>query len=59
VGSVGQPRDLNPRASFGFYDDTAGTISIVRFDYAIAAVQDKIAAAHLPEALARRLVVGR
>jgi hypothetical protein len=31
----------------------------VRFDYAIARVQEKIVAAHLPEALARRLLVGR
>jgi diadenosine tetraphosphatase ApaH/serine/threonine PP2A family protein phosphatase len=59
VGSVGQPRDLNPRASFGLYDPDAGTVNVVRFDYPIAEVQDKIVAAHLPEALARRLLVGR
>jgi diadenosine tetraphosphatase ApaH/serine/threonine PP2A family protein phosphatase len=59
VGSIGQPRDLNPRASFGLYDDEALTINIVRFDYAIARVQEKIVSAHLPEALGRRLLVGR
>lgn len=59
VGSVGQPRDLNPRASFGLYDSNARTVTIVRFDYPIARVQEKIVAAHLPEALARRLIVGR
>ena len=59
VGSVGQPRDLNPRSSFGFYDPDARTVDIVRFDYPIAQVQEKIASAHLPEALARRLLVGR
>jgi len=59
VGSVGQPRDLNPRASLGFYDDVTRTVRIERFDYPIAAVQDKIVAAHLPSALARRLVIGR
>jgi diadenosine tetraphosphatase ApaH/serine/threonine PP2A family protein phosphatase len=59
VGSIGQPRDLNPRASFGFYDSDARTVTIVRFDYPIARVQEKIAAAHLPQALARRLLVGR
>jgi diadenosine tetraphosphatase ApaH/serine/threonine PP2A family protein phosphatase len=59
VGSVGQPRDLNPRASFGIYDADARTVTIVRFDYAIAAVQEKIVSAHLPDALARRLLVGR
>jgi diadenosine tetraphosphatase ApaH/serine/threonine PP2A family protein phosphatase len=59
VGSVGQPRDLNPRASFGLYDSDARTVNIVRFDYAISRVQEKIVSAHLPEALARRLLVGR
>jgi predicted phosphodiesterase len=59
VGSVGQPRDLNPRASFGFFEPETQTVSIVRFDYPIARVQEKIVAAHLPQALARRLLVGR
>ncbi len=59
VGSIGQPRDLNPRASFGVYDVDARTVTVTRFDYPIAVVQEKIVAAHLPEALARRLVVGR
>lgn len=59
VGSVGQPRDLNPRASFGIYDADARTVNIVRFDYPIAQVQEKIASAQLPLALARRLMVGR
>jgi len=59
VGSVGQPRDLNPRASFGLYDPDARTVNILRFDYAISRVQEKIVSAHLPEALARRLLVGR
>jgi diadenosine tetraphosphatase ApaH/serine/threonine PP2A family protein phosphatase len=59
VGSVGQPRDLNPRSSFGLYDSDAKTVDIVRFDYPIAQVQEKIVSAHLPEALARRLLVGR
>ncbi|HZX68341.1 MAG TPA: metallophosphoesterase family protein [Candidatus Elarobacter sp.] len=59
VGSVGQPRDLNPRASFGLYDTVARTVTITRFDYPIARVQEKIASVNLPDALARRLVVGR
>ena len=59
VGSIGQPRDLNPQASFGFYDAAARTVSIERVDYPIAEVQAKIASAHLPDALARRLLVGR
>jgi diadenosine tetraphosphatase ApaH/serine/threonine PP2A family protein phosphatase len=59
VGSIGQPRDLNPRASFAFYDPGARTATIVRVEYPIARVQEKIASVRLPEALARRLVVGR
>jgi diadenosine tetraphosphatase ApaH/serine/threonine PP2A family protein phosphatase len=59
VGSIGQPRDLNPRASFGFYDSSAKTVTIRRVEYPIARVQEKIASAKLPDALARRLQVGR
>jgi diadenosine tetraphosphatase ApaH/serine/threonine PP2A family protein phosphatase len=59
VGSVGQPRDLNPDASFVFYDDEARTVVWERVPYAIGRTQEKIGAAHLPEALAKRLTVGR
>jgi diadenosine tetraphosphatase ApaH/serine/threonine PP2A family protein phosphatase len=59
VGSVGQPRDLNPNASFAFYDDAARTIAWERVAYPIERVQEKIEAAHLPEMLATRLSVGR
>lgn len=59
VGSVGQPRDLNPEASLGFYDDERHTVEIVRFEYPISTVQEKIECAHLPEVLARRLTMGR
>jgi len=59
VGSVGQPRDLNPQASFAFYDPGERTVTIERYDYPIATVQEKIEEAHLPDALAKRLVYGR
>jgi len=59
VGSVGQPRDLNPRASFGIFDTSERTVTVERVEYPIARVQEKIVSAHLPDALARRLVVGR
>lgn len=59
VGSVGQPRDLNPDASFVFYDPGARTVVWERVRYAVARTQEKIGAAHLPDALARRLTVGR
>lgn len=59
VGSVGQPRDHNPEASFVRYDSENATVSWHRVPYAIAETQRKIGEARLPEALARRLEVGR
>ena len=59
VGSVGQPRDLNPEASFAFYDQEARAVEFCRYSYPIAAVQEKIHEAHLPEMLAARLEIGR
>jgi predicted phosphodiesterase len=59
VGSVGQPRDLNPQACFVFFDDEQRTVEWVRYDYPIAEVQQKIVDADLPQALATRLDVGR
>jgi diadenosine tetraphosphatase ApaH/serine/threonine PP2A family protein phosphatase len=59
VGSVGQPRDNNPKASYVTYDLDEGLIELRRLDYDIAAAQAKIRAAGLPERLAERLAVGR
>ena len=59
VGSVGQPRDLNPDASFVVYEPQARRVTWERVSYEIALTQAKIEAAHLPETLARRLSVGR
>jgi predicted phosphodiesterase len=59
VGSVGQPRDLNPEASFAFFDDAAGTVVWERVPYAIGSVQAKMEEAGLPEALVLRLNDGR
>ena len=59
VGSIGQPRDLNPRASFVFYDPQSRKVEWVRYPYPIREVQDKIHEAHLPEYLAMRLESGR
>lgn len=55
VGSVGQPRDHDPRASYALYDVEAGEVRLQRVAYDIAAAQAKILAAGLPEQLARRL----
>ena len=58
VGSVGQPRDGDPRACFVLWDAAAGTLELVRVDYPIDAAQKKIMAAGLPPFLAERLALG-
>jgi predicted phosphodiesterase len=59
VGSVGQPRDGNPKAAYVIYDLTQQTIELRRLDYPIAEAQRKIRAAGLPERLADRLATGK
>jgi predicted phosphodiesterase len=59
VGSVGQPRDLNPEASYVLYEPAAARVQWVRYDYPVAVVQTKIREAHLPDYLAERLEAGR
>ncbi len=59
VGSVGQPRDLNPAASFVLYDPGRRRVEWVRYDYPIEEVQRKMRAAQLPPYLVDRLRVGR
>lgn len=58
VGSVGQPRDSDPRAAFCIVDEDASTAEIVRVDYDVAAAQRKIRDAGLPPFLADRLSRG-
>src|SRR5277367_6248647 len=59
VGSVGQPRDNNPKAAYVVYDVDEGTIELRRLEYDIAAVQKKILDVGLPPRLAERLAYGR
>jgi diadenosine tetraphosphatase ApaH/serine/threonine PP2A family protein phosphatase len=59
VGSVGQPRDGDPRAAFGYYDEARQELVLRRVSYDVARAQRKIVAAGLPEPLALRLAVGR
>lgn len=59
VGSVGQPRDLNPKASFVLYDPAARRVTWTRYAYPIGEVQRKMRAAGLPAYLVDRLQVGR
>ena len=57
-GSVGQPRDGDPRASFLLLDTDARRVTWRRVDYPIRAVQADIRAAGLPAWLADRLATG-
>ncbi|MCD4779323.1 MAG: metallophosphatase family protein [Candidatus Omnitrophica bacterium] len=59
VGSVGQPRDGNPLASFCVYDSVDRSVTIHRIPYDIQAAQEKIIAAGLPEYVAHRLSLGQ
>jgi predicted phosphodiesterase len=59
VGSVGQPRDNNPKAAYVVYDLDEGMIELRRLDYDIPAAQKKILDAGLPPRLAERLAYGR
>lgn len=58
VGSVGQPRDQDPRACWALYDSEACTIVYRRVAYDVDATSARIKQAGLPEALATRLLVG-
>ncbi len=59
VGSVGQPRDGDWRASYAIYDHDAGAVEIRRLEYDLDTAQEKIHRAGLPDMLAARLAVGR
>jgi len=58
-GSVGQPRDGDPRAAFAILDDEAGGIELRRVVYPVDAAQQAIRDAGLPPVLATRLAAGR
>jgi diadenosine tetraphosphatase ApaH/serine/threonine PP2A family protein phosphatase len=58
-GSVGQPRDGDPRAGFAIVDTTAREVTICRVEYPIAKAQARILEEGLPEVLAQRLALGR
>ncbi|HEY3216993.1 MAG TPA: metallophosphoesterase family protein [Candidatus Eisenbacteria bacterium] len=58
VGSVGQPRDGDPRAAYLLYDDLERVLRHVRIDYDISGAMRRILAAGLPRFLAERLQWG-
>ena len=57
-GSIGQPRDRDPRASFMIYDSDSRVIRWYRVPYPVPEAQRRILKAGLPQALADRLAVG-
>ena len=59
VGSVGQPRDGDPRAAYALYDPKAREVTFRRLEYDVEAAQQRILAAGLPARLAERLAIGR
>jgi diadenosine tetraphosphatase ApaH/serine/threonine PP2A family protein phosphatase len=59
VGSVGQPRDGDPRAAYGILDLERRTIRLRRVTYDISAAQARILEAGLPHWLAQRLARGQ
>lgn len=58
VGSVGQPRDGNPKLSFGVFDSERWEYQNIRSEYDIELASRKILDAGLPRGLAERLWVG-
>ena len=58
-GSVGQPRDGDPRAAYLIYSDEEGLLRYRRVRYDVEAAQKKIRGAGLPRSLADRLAEGK
>ncbi len=59
VGSVGQPRDGDPRSSYAIYRPKTKEVEFRRVEYDVATAAEKVLRAGLPERLAERLLRGR
>ena len=59
TGSVGQPRDNDPKASYCIYDVKSRRVEFRRIEYDVEGTQKKIREAGLPERLAQRIITGR
>ncbi len=59
VGSVGQPRDGDPRAAYVIFDMLNNIIELRRLDYDLKVTQQKILDAGMPNKIAARLANGR
>jgi predicted phosphodiesterase len=58
-GSVGQPRDGDPRAAYAIYESDDPALVLYRVEYSVEEAQRRIRAAGLPPSLANRLAIGR
>jgi predicted phosphodiesterase len=58
-GSVGQPRDHDPRAGFGVFGTDTNSFEFHRVGYDIETAARKVVEAGLPSELARRLEIGK
>lgn len=58
VGSVGQPRDGDPRASYAIYDTRKKFFTVKRVEYDVEKAGEKILKAGLPQVLRDRLLMG-
>ena len=58
-GSVGQPRDGDPRAAYAIVDGDNERVELIRLAYDVEAAQAKVINAGLPDVLAQRLAIGR
>lgn len=59
IGSVGQPRDRNPKSCYGIFDSDAGEFTYRRVAYNIEKTQAKMKKIKMPEFLVTRLEDGR
>jgi diadenosine tetraphosphatase ApaH/serine/threonine PP2A family protein phosphatase len=57
-GSVGQPRDGDPRAAYALLDVASGRVVFRRVEYDVGETQRRMRGRRLPEMLADRLSVG-
>jgi predicted phosphodiesterase len=57
-GSIGQPRDRDPRAAYMTYDSRRRQVRWFRVEYAVERAQERILKAGLPRLLAERLALG-
>lgn len=58
VGSVGQPRDSDPRLCFVLFDDHSYSLQFVRLEYPVQVTYNEILENRLPPFLAMRLLAG-